>query len=397
MAPAVSVTSPCYHRVSSTRNDSGCLSRLKPHMGVDFRRERMYLVGMLRAKILGLGSYVPDRVVKNEELAFLDDQHVRRAEKQTETTDEWIRARTGIEERRYVPNDGKWNTSDLALHASQRAIADAGLEAKDIDCIILATLSPDILFPGTATFLQTKLGISGENGCACYDIRQQCSGFVYGLQMADALIRTGLYRHVLLVGAELHSHSLDFTTRGRDIMVLFGDAAGAVVLGAEETSDPRAGVIYTKVGADGSGALDLHQKVIEIAKLPFVQYDWKNRDENQTMYPQMNGKRVFLRAIRAMTLATNEALAKTGLTWKDVDWFVPHQANLRINEMVVQYAEIPPEKALNSIQFYGNTTAATVPLTIDHWKRAGKVKQGDLILSAVFGAGYTFGAAVFRV
>ena len=148
---------------------------------------------MIRSKILGLGSYVPDRVVTNDDLRYFDDQHVRHAEPRTETNDAWIKTRTGIEERRYVPNDGTWACSDLALEASKRAIADAGCEPKDIDCIILATLSPDIHFPGTAVFLQSKLGIDGENGCACYDIRQQCSGFLYGLQMADAFVKTGVY------------------------------------------------------------------------------------------------------------------------------------------------------------------------------------------------------------
>lgn len=352
---------------------------------------------MIRAKILGLGSYVPERVVTNDELRFLDDQHVRQPEPRTETTDEWIRTRTGIEQRRYVPNDGKWACSDLALQAAKRAIADAGCEPKDIDCIILGTLSPDIHFPGTAVFLQSKLGIDGENGCACYDIRQQCSGFVYGLQMADAFVRTGMYRRVLVVGSELHSHSLDYTTRGRDVMVLFGDAAGAVVVGPVETGDEREGILYTKVAADGSGAMDLYLKVFEIGHLPYVYYDARNRDENQIMYPQMNGKRVFLNAVRAMNLSTREALQKTGLGWDDIDWFVPHQANLRINEAVVTYAEIPPEKVLNTIQIYGNTTAATVPLTIDHHRQLGKVKKGDLILSSVFGAGFTWGAAIFRV
>jgi 3-oxoacyl-[acyl-carrier-protein] synthase III len=352
---------------------------------------------MTRARILGIGSYVPDRVVKNEEIPFLNDKHVRLAEKQTETNDEWIRTRTGIEERRYVDNDGQTACSDLALEASKRAIADAGLEPKDIDCIILSTLSPDIHFPGTAVFLQTKLGIDGENGCACFDIRQQCSGFLYAMQMADAFVRGGVYKRVLIVGAELHSHSLDDTTRGRDVMVLFGDGAGAAVIGPEESDDPRSGILYTKLGADGSGAWDLYLKVFEIKKLPFVDYDAKNRDENQIMYPQMNGKRVFLNAVRAMCLSTKEAMEKTGLTWADVDWFVPHQANLRINEAVVQYAEIPPEKALNSIQWYGNTTAATIPLTIDHYRKAGKMKKGDLVVSSAFGAGFTWGAAIFRI
>ncbi len=352
---------------------------------------------MIRTKILGLGSYVPDRIVKNEEIPFLDQQHVRQPEKRTETNDEWIRARTGIEERRYVPNDGTWACSDLAKIAAERALEDAGLTAKDIDCIILGTLSPDIHFPGTAVFLQSKLGIDGEEGCACFDIRQQCSAFLYGMQMADAFVRTGTYQRVLLVGSEIHSHALEFSTRGRDVMVLFGDGAGAVILGPEESEDEKSGVIYTDVQADGSGAMDLYMKVFEIAHLPFVWYDATDTEQNEVMWPQMNGKKVFLHAVRCMVMATNRALEKTGMTWDDIDWFVPHQANLRINEAVAQYAEIPTEKVLNSIMWYGNTTAATVPLTIDHYRREGKIKKGDVILSSVFGAGFTWGAGIFQL
>ena len=352
---------------------------------------------MLRSQILGLGSYVPDRVVTNEEIPFLNDQHVRQETRQTETDDAWIRTRTGIEERRYVPNDGEWATSDLAVIASKRALEDANLSAKDVDCIIFATLSPDIHFPGSAVFLQTKLGIDGEDGCACYDIRQQCSGFVYGLQMADAFVRTGMYRRVLLVGAEIHSHALEYTTRGRDVMVLFGDAAGAVIVGPDEGGDEKSGILYTRCQADGSGAWDLYLKVFEISRRPLVWYDARDPEQNRDMYPHMVGKKVFLHAVRNMVVATNKALAETGLTWDDIDWFVPHQANLRINEAVVEYGQIPPDKALNSIQWYGNTTAATVPLTIDHWRKQGKVKKGDLILSTVFGSGYTWGATIFRL
>lgn len=352
---------------------------------------------MLRSAILGLGSYVPDRVVTNDEIRFLNDQHEKCAEVQTETTDEWIKKRTGIEARRYVPNDGKTASSDLGVFAAKRALDDAGITAKEIDCIIFATLSPDIHFPGTAVFLQSKLGIDGEDGCACFDIRQQCSGFIYGMQMADAFIKTGVYKKVLVVGAEVHSHSLDYSTRGRDVMVLFGDGAGAVVIGAKETDDPKDGILYTHCGADGSGAWDLYLKVFEIKHLPYVYYDAKNRDQNNIMYPQMEGKKVFLNAVRAMVQSVARALKETGLTWQDINWFVPHQANLRINEAVVQYAEIPPEKALNTIQHYGNTTAATVPLTIDHYRQLGKVKRGDLVLSTVFGAGFTWGSAIFRV
>jgi 3-oxoacyl-[acyl-carrier-protein] synthase-3 len=214
--------------------------------------------------------------------------------------------------------------------------------------------------------------------------------------MADAFIRTGTYRRILLVGAELHSHALDFTTRGRDVMVLFGDGAGAFLLGPMESDDLRSGVIYTSAHADGSGALDLSLKIFEISRLPYLDYDPRDREHNQLMYPHMDGKRVFLNAVRGMVMSTQAALAKTGLVWDDIQWFVPHQANLRINEKVVEVAQIPPDKVLNTIEIFGNTTAATVPLTIDYWRAQGKVKRGDLIASSVFGSGYTWGAAIFR-
>ena len=357
---------------------------------------------MIRTHVLGIGSYVPDRVVTNDELRFLDDKHVRQETQTIETDDEWIQKRTGIKERRYVPNDSSMWTSDLALRASQAALADAGVAANEIDCIIFGTLSPDYHFPGTAVVLQKKLGISGQlnkanTGCACFDIRQQCSSFVYGLQMADAFVKTGVYKRVLLVGAETHSHSLDFSTRGRDVTVLFGDGASAMVLGPQETDDPRAGVLYTAAHADGDGADDLSLHVFEINRLPYLNYNPADRETNQLMYPKMNGKRVFVQAVRGMSTSTQKALQTTGLTWNDIDWFVPHQANLRINEAVIMTAGIPAEKALNTIQFYGNTTAATVPLTIDHWRKAGKVKRGDRILSSVFGSGFTWGAAIFTL
>jgi 3-oxoacyl-[acyl-carrier-protein] synthase III len=350
---------------------------------------------MLRTKILGLGSYVPDRVVDNHELPFLDDRHLRQDTRQTETDDAWIQKRTGIRERRFVPNDGSVTTSDLALHATRRALADAGIEPGEIDCIIFGTLSPDFHFPGSGVLLQKKLGIAEKTSCACFDIRQQCSAFIYGLQMADAFIRTGMYRRVLLVGAELHSHSLDFTTRGRDVTVLFGDGAGAMVLGPADSDDPRAGVIYTKAHADGTGAMDLYLKIFDIAQMPYVNYDPRDREQNAMMYPHMDGKRVFLNAVRGMVMSTQAALAATGLGWDDIQWFVPHQANLRINEKVVEVANIPRDKVLNTIDIYGNTTAATVPLTIDHWRQQGRVQRGDRILSSVFGSGFTWGAAIF--
>ena len=299
---------------------------------------------MLRAWILGLGSYVPDRVVANDEIAFLNERHEICAAKQTDVDDEWIRTRTGVETRRYAPADGSVACSDLAAEASRRALADAGIGAEEIDCIIFATLSPDVHFPGSAVFMQKKLGIANKDGCACFDIRQQCSGFLYGMQMADAFVRSGTYRRVLLVGSELHSHALDYSMRGRDVLVRFGDGAGAAVIGAVETSDARAGILYMKLGADGTGAWDLYAKVFEIAKAPFMAYDARDPAQNLDKYPQMNGKKILLNSIRHMVRGTQQALVDTGLGWDDIDWFVPHQANLRVNEAVVQHAGIPPDK-----------------------------------------------------
>ena len=284
---------------------------------------------MVRAWILGLGSYVPERVVGNDELPFLNERHERCTEIQSDVDDEWIRTRTGVEARRYVPADGSVACSDLAAEAARRALSDAESQAGEIDCIIFATLSPDIHFPGSAVFLQDKLGIAGKHGCACFDIRQQCSGFLYGLQMADAFVRLGTYRRVLLVGAELHSHALDYSTRGRDVTVMFGDGAGAVVVGAVETEDGGSGILYTKLGADGTGAWDLYAKVFETAKVPFMRYEAGDANQHLVKYPQMNGKKVLLNSIRHMVRGTQEALAATGLGWGDIDWFVPHQANLR--------------------------------------------------------------------
>ena len=353
---------------------------------------------MPRTKVLGIGSYVPDRVVTNDEIRFLNQQLEKCDEVQTDTNDEWIQKRTGIRERRYVAEGQPGLTSDLAVPAAQAAIADAGIEASEIDCIILATLSPDMHFPGSGVFLQKKLGISGAGTAApCFDIREQCSGFVYGLQMADAMIKVGHYKKVLLVGAERHSTGLDFSTRGRDVTVLFGDGAGAFVLGPDDDLDDKDGIVYTDCHADGDGAKMLYLELFSIDRSPIVDYDVSDFEDNTKMFPQMDGKRVFLHAVRAMAMATKKALSDTGMTWDDIDWFVPHQANLRINQKVVEVAEIPPEKALSTIELYGNTTAATVPLTIDHWRRQGKVKKGDRCLATVFGSGFTWGAAIFTI
>ncbi|HEX4451755.1 MAG TPA: beta-ketoacyl-ACP synthase 3 [Kofleriaceae bacterium] len=344
---------------------------------------------MIRTKILGIGGYVPDRVVDNDELAYLNARHERQPARQIDTDDAWIRPRTGIETRRYVPNDGSVATSDLAVAAAKRALADARIEdAHEIDCIILGTLSPDMHFPGTAVIVQRKLGIASGN-CACFDLRQQCSAFVYGLQLADAFVRAGTYRRILLIGAELHSHSLDFSMRGRDVTVLFGDGAGAVVLGPNETDDRASGIVHTDVHADGSGAMDLYLKIFDIKKLPYF--------DGTELYAQMDGKRVFRAAIAGMVASSRAALAAARMSWSDIDWFVPHQANLRLTETVVELAQVPPDKVLSSIDRFGNTSAASVPLTLDYWRREGKIARGHRIMSTVFGSGFTWGTAIFTV
>ncbi|HEY1549209.1 MAG TPA: beta-ketoacyl-ACP synthase III [Kofleriaceae bacterium] len=343
---------------------------------------------MIRTKILGLGGYVPDRVVDNDELAHLNARHERQTTRTIDTDDAWIRQRTGIETRRYVPNDGSVATSDLAVHAAKRALGDAKLEPHEIDCIILGTLSPDFHFPGTAVIVQTKLGIAAGN-CACFDVRQQCSAFVYGLQLADAFVRAGTYRRILLIGAELHSHALEFSTRGREVTVLFGDGAGAVVLGPSETDDRASGIVYTNVHADGSGAMDLYLKIFDIKHLPYF--------DGTDLYPHMDGKRVYRAAVNGMVASARAALDAARMSWSDIDWFVPHQANQRLTEKVVELAQVPADKVLSSIDRFGNTSAASVPLTIDLWRREGKIARGHRIMSTVFGSGFTWGTAIFTV
>jgi 3-oxoacyl-[acyl-carrier-protein] synthase-3 len=335
---------------------------------------------MIRSVIQGVGYYVPPKVVTNNDLA-----------QQMSTSDEWIVQRTGIKERRYT-EDGV-GASDLAFEASKNALARAGLEPKDLDLIILATLSPDVCFPGSACFLQAKLGC---RQIAALDIRTQCSGFLYGLQTADAFIRTGMYRHVLLVGTEVHSTGLDFTDRGRDVTVLFGDGAGAVLLGAAEGNGTAAdrGVLFTKVCADGTGAKDLWCLAPTSARHPRLTHTMLDEGGQ---FPQMNGKLVFRWATEKMPEVAVEALTATGVRVEDLAWFVPHQANLRINEFVAKRLGIPEDKCWNNIVRYGNTTAATIPIGLAELVEADKAKTGDLVLLAAFGSGFTWGSAIVRL
>lgn len=335
---------------------------------------------LLRSKILSTGMYVPPRVVTNHDLSRIMD-----------TSDEWIRQRTGIEQRYWV--DHTTSTSDLALHAAEAALAKAGLEKSQIDMIILATLSPDHEFPGTACFLQKKLNLPG---IPALDVRQQCTGFIYSMSIADQFIRNGVYRNILVVGAEVHSKGLEKNDRGRDVSVLFGDGAGAVILSATEVTNPitDSHILSTHLHADGAyaeelwtpapGAANSSERVgpAEIAE--------------GLHFPKMNGKTVFMHAVKRMPEALMEALDQNKIRAEEVDLFVFHQANLRINDMIAKQFQIPDHKVFNTIQKYANTTAATIPIGLDEAVRAGKLKPGMLVASAAFGSGFTWGSALYR-
>ena len=330
-----------------------------------------------RSRILGLGGYVPPRVVTNQDMTQWMD-----------TTNEWIVERTGIEQRHWV--DEGTTGADLATNACREALAQAQLEPRDIDMLIYATLSPDANFPGTGVFVQRLLGIANK-GIPCLDIRQQCTGFIYGLSIADVYIRSGQYKNILLIGSEVHSTGLDVSTAGRDVTVLFGDGAGAVVVG--RATDDRHMILSTHLHADGSEAEilwvdmpgSMYHPMISTAAL-----------EAGRQFPKMIGKKVFKHAVTRMPQAIMEGMIANQLKLEDIDMVIPHQANLRINEMVGKMIGLPPEKMHNNIQKTGNTTAASIPLCMKDAIAVGKIKPGDLVCLVAFGAGLTWGSVFLR-
>ena len=333
-----------------------------------------------RSEITGVGSYVPPNVYTNFDL-----------EKMMETTDEWIQQRTGIVQRHWV--DENTSTSDLALQASLNAIKNAGLEAKDIDMIIFATLSPDHYFPGTGCFLQAKLGIPE---IAVLDIRQQCTGFIYGISIADKFILSGSHKNILVVGAEVHSKGLDKTPNGRNVSVLFGDGAGAVVVSSRELLNEKTDsrIINTHLYSDGSFAKELWVPAPGNAMVG-VTISSEMIDEG-LHFPQMNGKTVFVHATKRMSECLVHSCKEAGVSLDEIDVFLFHQANLRINSKVAEMLSIPESKVFNTIQNYGNTTAATIPLGMDDAMKAGVLKKGMLVASAAFGSGFTWASAIWR-
>ena len=316
---------------------------------------------MTYSRIVGTGSYLPPRVMRNDEFAARLD-----------TSDAWIRERTGIVQRHIA--DEAQGSSDLALEASRAALAAAGVSAQDLDLIIVATSTPDYIFPSAACLLQAKLGVKG---CAAFDVQAVCTGFVYALATADTFIRSGQYKRALVVGAEVFSRILDWNDRGT--CVLFGDGAGAVVLAADAEPGVHANVLH----ADGSqvGLLCVPGNVNRgaIAGSPFL---------------QMNGQGVFKFAVRVLEEAAREVVDAAGMTMADVDWLIPHQANVRILDATARKLGLPQEKLVVTVDHHGNTSAASIPLALDEYIRAGKIVRGQRILMEGVGGGFTWGATL---
>lgn len=332
---------------------------------------------MLYSRIAGIGHYVPENIISNQHLETLMD-----------TSDAWITERTGIKERRYFTL-GKDTNASMATEAAKIAIERAGISADDVDFIVYATITPDYYFPGPGFVMQRNLGIQNAG---VLDIRDQCSGFIYALSTADQFIRSGMYKNILVIGAEIQSTFLNSSNEGRGVAVIFGDGAGAVVVQATEDETHR--ILSTHLHADGRYAEDLYVKEPSSSSSGRF-YD--NLIEDKTSGDViMNGNAVFKHAVVRFPEVIREALDKNGLQAEDIDLLVPHQANLRISEYVRQQMGLPEEKVMNNIQKYGNTTAASIPIALCEAWETGRIKDGDLICLAAFGSGFTWGSALIR-
>ncbi|MCF1421319.1 3-oxoacyl-ACP synthase III family protein [Mangrovimonas futianensis] len=335
---------------------------------------------MYNSKISGLGYYVPDHVVSNDDLTQLMD-----------TSDEWIQERTGIQERRWVKPGSGETTSSMGVKAAKIAIERAGIDKNDIDFIVFATLSPDYYFPGPGVTVQKELGIKTVGAL---DVRNQCSGFVYGLSVADQFIKTGMYKHVLVIGSELHSHGLDKTTRGRGVSVIFGDGAGAAVL--SRTEDTTKGILSTHLHSEGEHAEELSLIAPGMGKRWVTDILADNSEQDESYYPYMNGQFVFKNAVVRFSEVIMEGLNKNELTPQDIDMLIPHQANLRIAQFIQKKFKLSDDQVYNNIQKYGNTTAASIPIALTEAWEKGKIKEGDTVVLAAFGSGFTWGSAIIK-
>jgi len=332
---------------------------------------------MYSSKVSGMGFYVPDNIVTNDDLSKMMD-----------TNDKWIQERTGIKERRWIKKETGDTSAVMGAKAAKIAIERAGLTKDDIDFIIFATLSPDYYFPGGGVQIQHLLDMPTVGAL---DVRNQCSGFIYATSVADQFIKTGMYKNILIIGAEYHSDGLDKTTRGRTLAVLFGDGAGAMVL--SRTEEKNKGILSTHLHSQGKFAKEL--SVTSPSIMNWIPELIENKDDI-SYYPYMNGQTVFKHAIVRFSEAINEGLEANGLSVKDIDLFVPHQANLRITQFVQKKFQLSDDQVYSNIMNYGNTTAASIPIALcEAWEK-GLVKEGDLVVLAAFGSGFTWGSVVIR-
>lgn len=334
---------------------------------------------MYASKISGLGYYVPENVVTNDDLAKVMD-----------TNDEWIQERTGIKERRHVASSNETTTS-LGVKAAEIAIERSGVAKEDIDFIVFATLSPDYYFPGPGVLVQKELGL-GTVGAL--DVRNQCSGFIYALSVADQFIKTGMYKNVLVIGSEIHSRGLDMTTRGRGVSVIFGDGAGAAVL--SRTEEAGKGILSTHLHSEGAYAEELALIAPGMGKRWVTDIVADNNPEDESYYPYMNGQFVFKNAVVRFSEVIMEGLQANNLEVSNINMLIPHQANLRISQFIQHKFKLTDDQVFNNIQKYGNTTAASVPIALTEAWESGKIKEGDLVVLAAFGSGFTWGSAIIR-
>jgi len=334
---------------------------------------------MYHSKISGLGFYVPENIVSNDNLSKVMD-----------TNDAWIQERTGIQERRHIVK-GKDTTTSMGVKAAEIAIERSGLAKEDIDFVVFATLSPDYYFPGPGVLVQRDLGL---RTVGALDVRNQCSGFVYAISVADQYIKTGMYKNILVIGSEVHSTGLDMTDRGRAVSVIFGDGAGAAVLSREE--DLSKGILSTHLHSEGQYAEELALIAPGMGKRWITDIVADNNPEDESYYPYMNGQFVFKNAVVRFSEVIKEGLQANNLEVSDIDMLVPHQANLRISQFIQKKFQLSDDQVFNNIQKYGNTTAASIPIALTEAWEQGKIKEGDLVVLAAFGSGFTWGSVVIR-
>jgi 3-oxoacyl-[acyl-carrier-protein] synthase-3 len=334
---------------------------------------------MYHSKITGLGYYVPDNVVTNDDLSKIMD-----------TNDEWIQERTGIQERRHIIR-GEDTTTSMGVKAAKIAIERAGIAKEEIDFIIFATLSPDYYFPGSGVLVQRDLELKN---IGALDIRNQCSGFVYAVSIADQYIKSGMYKSILIIGSELQSTGLDMTNRGRGVSVIFGDGAGAAIMSREE--DLSKGILSTHLHSEGQHAEELYVKAPGMGGRWVTDILADNDPEDDSYFGYMNGQFVFKNAVVRFAEVINEGLEANGLQVSDIDMLIPHQANLRISQFIQKKFQLTDDQVFNNIQKYGNTTAASIPIALTEAWEQGKIKSGDTVVLAAFGSGFTWGSVIIK-